>query len=433
MASPLSRRRVLTGLAAAGLAPAALARRAAAAPATLKIAQWAHFVPEFDTWFDKKFTREWGEKNGVQVIVDHYSLGELRARALTEVAARHGHDLFGFFDGAPSFEDHVHPLNDVVTECERRFGKLVPIAHRSTFNPRTQRYFAFSDAWAPDPIHYRTDWWGEAGVRPDTWDLVREGARRIKEKHGVIAGFGLAPEPDSNMVLRGLLWAFGAAEQDEAGRVTLDSRGTVEAIKLMTAIYRESMNGDVFMWDPSSNNRAFVWGRASIIQNAISAMRTAEKQHPDLARRAALAPTPAGPGARLAAPHLLHSYVIWKFAEKPDLARRFLIDLVASHESAFAASEAYNLPSFSRAVPDLAKKLASDRDAGARYALLADAATWTVNPGHPGYLSAAIEEAAQRSILPRMFARAARGEVSPEDAARQADAEMKKIFARWAR
>jgi multiple sugar transport system substrate-binding protein len=433
MASPLSRRRVLTGLAAAGLAPVARARPARAVPVTLKIAQWSHFVPEFDAWFDKKFTREWGEKNGVQVIVDHYSLSELRARAQTEVAARHGHDLFAFYDGAPSFEEHVLPLNDVVADCERRFGKLAPIVHRSTFNPRTQRYFAFSDAWAPDPIHYRTDWWGEAGVRPESWDLVREGARRIKEKHGMIAGFGLAPEPDSNMVLRGLLWSFGAAEQDEAGRVTLDSGGTVEAIKLMTAIYRESMNGDVFMWDPSSNNRAFVWGRASIIQNAISAMRTAEKQNPDLARRAALGAPPAGPATRLAAPHFLHSYVIWKFAESAELARRFLVDLVAGYEAAFAASEAYNLPSFSRAVPDLARRLASDRDAGGRYALLADAGTWTVNPGHPGYLTAPIEEVTQRSILPRMFARAARGEASPEDAARQADAEMKRIFARWAR
>jgi multiple sugar transport system substrate-binding protein len=433
MASPLSRRRVLAGLAAAGLAPVVRARRAAAAPVTLKIAQWSHFVPEFDAWFDKKFTREWGEKNGVQVIVDHFSLGELRSRALAEVATRQGHDLFAFYDGAPSVEDHVLPLNDVVADCERRFGKLVPIAHRSTYNPRTQRYFAFSDAWAPDPVHYRTDWWGEVGVRPDRWDLVREGARRIKERHGIIAGFGLAPEPDSNMMLRGLLWSFGAAEQDESGRVTLDSRPTVEALKLMSAIYRESMNGDVFMWDPSSNNRAFVWGRASIIQNAISAMRTAEKQNPDLARRAALGPPPAGPVARLAAPHFLHSYVIWKFAENAELARRFLVDLVAGYEAAFAASEAYNLPSFSRAVPDLTRKLASDRDAGSRYALLADAGTWTTNPGHPGYLTAPIEETVQRSIVPRMFARAARGEASPEDAARQADAEMKRIFARWTR
>src|SRR5204863_367557 len=89
---------------------------------------------------------------------------------------------------------------------------------------------------------------------------------------------------------------------------------------------------DVFVWDASSNNRAFVWGRASIIQNAISASRQAEKQSPTVARNSALARPAAGPVARLMAPNGVHSYVIWKFAESPDLARRFLLDLTASYD-----------------------------------------------------------------------------------------------------
>ena len=42
------------------------------------------------------------------------------------------------------------------------------------------------------PLHYRTDWWGEVGIRPDTWESVRDGARKIREKLGIPAGFGLA-------------------------------------------------------------------------------------------------------------------------------------------------------------------------------------------------------------------------------------------------
>ena len=37
---------------------------------TLRMITWSHFVPAYDQWFDK-FAREWGEKNGVKVLVDH--------------------------------------------------------------------------------------------------------------------------------------------------------------------------------------------------------------------------------------------------------------------------------------------------------------------------------------------------------------------------
>src|SRR3990172_8139734 len=67
--------------AAAGVGPTIWVRQARAKSDTLKIGQWAHFVPTFDAWFDKKFTKEWGEKNGVKVVVDHISINDIRARA----------------------------------------------------------------------------------------------------------------------------------------------------------------------------------------------------------------------------------------------------------------------------------------------------------------------------------------------------------------
>jgi multiple sugar transport system substrate-binding protein len=331
----------------------------------------------------------------------------------------------------------------VVTECERRFGRLPGFVQKGTFSPRTKQYFAVPESWAAAPLHYRSDLWGETGAKPDTWELVREGARKIREKRAIPAGFGLSPEPDSNMTLRGLLWAFGAAEQDEAGQLAINSPATVEAVKLMATIYRESMTADVFMWDAASNNRAFVWGQASIIQNAISAVRSMEMSNPELAKQVVLAPPAAGPAARLAAAHVLHCYVIWKFSDKAELAKRFVIDLVAAADDGFRASEFYNLPCFPQSVPGLSARLKAGKGGPARkavpaqpndrYALLADADRWTVSPGHPGYLTPAIDETLQRGVIPAMFARAARGEQSPEASVRAAEAEMRRIFARWPR
>ncbi|MBI3457525.1 MAG: extracellular solute-binding protein [Candidatus Rokubacteria bacterium] len=432
----MTRRSLLRTAATAALAPLAptvFARRAHGKGGTLRICQWTHFIPAFDEWFDDKFARDWGEKNGVRVVVEHVSVNDLRARARVEVAARKGHDLFGFLDPPAAYEDHVVPLNDVVSECERRFGKLVQLVRRTTYNPSTKRYFAFCDTWVANPLHYRTDWWDDAGVKPETWDRVREGARKIKAKHGAPAGFGLAPELDSNMMLRGLLWSYGASEQDEAGNVTVNSKATVEAIKLMTAIFQESMTPEVFMWDPSSNNRFYVYGRGSIIQNGISALRTAEQQNPDVAKKTALAPAAAGPKARLTSAHVVPCYVVWKFAENPERAEKFLVDLVASYDEVFRMSRFYNFPAFPKSVSDLRGKLAADKQNPRAYLVLADAEQWSASPGHPGYTTAAMSEVFDRFVIPRMFARAARGEQSPGASARQAELEMKRIFARWAR
>src|ERR671922_1721127 len=60
----------------------------------LTIIQWIHFVPAYDVWFDGTWAKQWGEKNDVQVKVDHILNTLLPARAAAEVAAKNGHDLF---------------------------------------------------------------------------------------------------------------------------------------------------------------------------------------------------------------------------------------------------------------------------------------------------------------------------------------------------
>jgi hypothetical protein len=90
---PVTRRRLLTGagagLAVAGLTPG-LSRpfvaNAFAQSKTLTIVQWSHFVPAFDTWFDK-FAHDWGTKNGIQVTVDHIPEQNIPARAAGEGGA----------------------------------------------------------------------------------------------------------------------------------------------------------------------------------------------------------------------------------------------------------------------------------------------------------------------------------------------------------
>jgi len=247
-------------------------------------------------------------------------------------------------------------------------------------------------------------------------------------------GLGLSQEVDSNMALRALLWSFGGAEQDADGRVALNSPNTIEALEFARALYRETETPEVFTWDPSSNNRMMLAGRASFVCNAISVTRTAERENPDLARRIGLTPALEGPVRRIAAEHVMNCYVIWKFARNVDGAKQFLVDLVGEFASVFRESEFYNFPCYPTTVPDLGEQLANDPKADPRgkYAVLAGVLDWATNIGYPGYATAAMDEVFNTYVLPTLFARVARGEQAPQEALEIAQRELERIFKKWA-
>ena len=435
-----TRRALLAGGAAAlatAFSTACGARPRRAKKKTLRILQWSHFVPRYDRWFDGLYVKEWGARHGVEVVVDHMTATEVAARGASEAAAGKGHDLFLFQSPPAAYTAHAVDLTDVVQAVEKKHGPMLPLARRSTFDPTTNKYYAFSDTYVADPGNYRIDLWRDAGhpEGPSSWEDLRVGGAKIKASTGIPVGIGLAQETDSNMALRALLWSFGGAEQDERGRVALKSKETLEALRFARALYREAMTPEVFTWDPSSNNRMILSGRGSFILNAISVTRTAEKENPDIARKIGLVPALAGPVRRLTCEHVMNCYVVWKFAENVDAAKQFLIDLADNLPSVFTESEFYNLPCFPTTIPDLSDRLAADpkADPPGKYRVLATAVDWSTNVGFPGFATPAIDEIFNTYLLPTLFARVARDEVSPEDALTAAEAQARRVFDRWER
>ncbi|HEX4606557.1 MAG TPA: extracellular solute-binding protein, partial [Candidatus Angelobacter sp.] len=306
---------------------------------------------------------------------------------------------------------------------------------KSTFNPKTKKYFAFSDSYAPDPGNWHKDWWTEAGYPngPDTWEDLRVGAKKIRDKSGIPCGIGFSQELDTSMAMRALLWSFGGAEQDEAGNVTINSKNTIEALKFAKAFYTETETPIVFTWTPPSNNQAMLGGQVSYVANAISITRQAEREKNPLNSKIMICRALKGPVRRIAAEHVMNCYVVWDFAENKDGAQQFLIDYIDAFHDGFVAGQFYNFPCFPTTVPNLKQEIAKDdrADPANKYAVLGDVLDWATNVGYPGYATAAIDEAFKTWVIPTMFAKVARGESSPEDAAKAAEAEYKRIFDRW--
>jgi len=419
----------------AGLGPSFLfPERALAQQKTLKILQWSHFVPAFDTWFDGIFAKQWGQKHDTNVIVDHITARNVNTRAAAEASAHKGHDLFLFQFSPADYENQVVDLSDVHQEIEKKHGKVIPMARRSTFNPKTNKYFALSDSYVPFPGNYRQDLWAEAGYPngPQTYEDLRAGAKKIRDKSGQPCGIGLSQDNDTTSAMHAILWSFGGAEQDENGNVTINSRHTVEALKFVRALYQETETPEVFTWDETSNNRAMLGGRISYTMNAISITRAAEKDNPEMSRKIMLSPALQGPVRKLSPANVANHYVIWKFAENQEGAKQFLVELIDNFGEAFKASEFYNFPCFPDTVSDLQKQLAADAKAspGDKYKMLSNVLDWTTNIGFPGYSTAAISESVSAFVLNTMFAKVARGDETPEDAVRAAETEYRRIFAR---
>jgi multiple sugar transport system substrate-binding protein len=420
-------------LALAGLAALIHTSRASAQPKTLKILQWSHFVPSYNEWFDKQFSKEWGDRHDTRVIVDHLSMAEIRSRAAAEVAAQKGHDLFMFLASPAVYETQVIDHNEIIQEIERKHGKMVDLTHKSIYNPKTKKYFGVSDNWVPHLGNYRKDLWDMIGMFPDSWEDVRVGGAKIKRQFGNPVGIGLSQELDSSMAMRAIMYAFGSHEQNEEGQLTINTKETLEAVKFVHALYKETMTPEVFTWDVSSNNRFMLAGKGSFAMDAIAIARSAERDVPEMAKKIQLSETPAGPVRRMGFAHVMGVYVIWKFAENQEGAKQFLIDLIDNYRTAFLESEFYNFPSFPQSVPDLQELIAKDPkgEPPDKYKLLGEFMHNATNVGYPGYSSAAIDEVFNTFVIPTMFAKAARDELSPEEAVKAAEREMRRIFAKW--
>ena len=403
----------------------------------LKIMQWAHFVPAYDQWLDNTYVKQWGEKNDVQVTVDHINNALLPASAASEVSAQKGHDLFQFLFPPSALEKQTLAMNDVVQEITKKLGKMTDVAFKSSYNPKTKRYYGVADNYVPDPIQYRKSFWFNAWIAPNTWDNVRKASAALK-KAGHPVGLGMSNELDSNMMLMSLLYCYGAALQDANGNPSINSKGTIEALKVMKEIYQNGESDEVFAWTAASNNQAFLAGRLSLAVNAISIARSAEASgNTALSDDTWLAPLPRGSVRALGNEHVMGVFFIWKFAQNTEAAKKYIIDQQLGYRDHFLKSQFYNFPAWTNAVkggfPAMNRLAAADthKPRGKYTILTTIARRYTTNVGYPGYANAAIGDVFSQGLIPQMFAQVAQGKMTPEDAARSMQGQFRSIFAKW--
>ena len=370
-------------------------------------------------------------------------LTELRARADTEVATQQGHDLFAFPESPAAYEAHVTPLTDVVTECERRFGTPPRLRPQGHVQPTTQAVLRLPRELGP-ALRSTTgsDLWGDAGIKPDTWELVREGARKIREKRGIPAGFGLVararqqhdpPRPPLGIRRR-------RAGRGGPGRHQLpgDDRGGQADGDDLPGVHDP---GRVHVGRGLEQSRLPVGPGVDHPERRSRPSGAWRRATPSSPRRRSSRPRPRGPPrawrrrtcSTATCSGSSPTRSSWPSASWSTSWRRPTTGSARASSTICRASPGRCTTSPRSSAPPRRARPGSRRPAqpGDRYALLAEADRWSALPGHPGHVTPAIDETLQRGIIPLMFARAARGEQTPEASVRAAEAEMRRIFARW--
>src|SRR5690349_23137928 len=154
------------GLAGSSLATMLAARQAPAQikGSNLRILTWSHFIPAYDTWFDK-FAREWGEKNGVKVRVDHIPHLDIPARMAAEFAAGAGHDII--YNGSSIltrlYYKNLVDLSDVADAAGKKYGGWIYPA-RSLVEVEG-RWYGLPIFYILAPMLYRKDLFDQSNLK----------------------------------------------------------------------------------------------------------------------------------------------------------------------------------------------------------------------------------------------------------------------------
>jgi multiple sugar transport system substrate-binding protein len=419
-----------TGVAGASLLTMLQARQAPAQikGTSLRILQWSHFVPAYDTWFDE-FVKKWGDQTGVKVRVDRIPHLELPPRFAAEFAAGSGHDLIYFVGTILTalYHKNLVDLSDVTERIGKKFGGWIPAA--LPISVVDGRWYAVPDFYIVAPMLWRRDLFEQERLAPpDTWEQARVAARTLKAK-GHPTGIAFSHCNDANLFLRAILFSHGAREADETGQnILIDSREMREGLKFLKAMFDEGMSPEVFSWDDASDNRFLASGVACWIHDAISAYRSTEDTNPKVFQNTAVALEPQGlPGKRVSIANP-NAYAIWKFAKNIPAAKEFLLHLADNWKESMVGSRGYNMPFFRDAYHKPMPVIGTDP----KLQVLQDFPDIVAFAGYPGPFTPPVQEIVASFIFPDMCTKVARGQ-SPDEAIKWAAGEYRRVYSKYRR
>lgn len=239
--------------------------------ASLHMIRPAKFIDPDEVWW-KKNTEEFTKKTGVDVKVDFLSWEDLRPQLAVIANTGAGADLFVSFGADPHiYADKLVEMTDLADYLGAKYGGWYPLALLYGRKWNTKNWLALPIGGGTGPVLYRKSWVNEVGYNEIPNDLEKfldlcQKMQKSGHPFGMSLGHALG---DANGFSEWLLWTHNAFVVDEKGKVALDSKETIAALKYATELQKTMIPGTL-TWNDVGNNQAYQSGAIGMTFNGVS-------------------------------------------------------------------------------------------------------------------------------------------------------------------
>ncbi|WP_428491982.1 ABC transporter substrate-binding protein [Rhodopila sp.] len=239
--------------------------------AKLRVLRPAKFIDPDEVYW-RANTKKYTEATGVPVRVDFLSWEDIRPQTAVVANTGAGPDIvLGFSSDPQIYASKINDMTDLADYLGAKYGGWQELAVLYGTKWKTKNWISIPVGGGAGPTVYRQSWVKQAGYDkiPDDLDgflALCQGLHKIGHPAGFALGHALG---DANGYASWLLWSHNAMLVDENGKVALDSKETIAALKYATELQKTLVSGTL-SWNDSGNNKAFAAGDIGLTFNGVS-------------------------------------------------------------------------------------------------------------------------------------------------------------------
>jgi multiple sugar transport system substrate-binding protein len=239
--------------------------------AELRILRPAKFIDP-DEVFWRANTKKYTEATGIPVRVDFISWEDIRPQTAVVANTGAGPDVVVGFSSDPQiYASKIADMTDLADYLGAKYGGWQELARLYGTKWKTNDWISIPIGGGAGPTVYRQSWVKEVGY--DKIPEDHEGFLTLCQKlqkaghpFGMSLGHALG---DANGFASWLLWSHNAMLVDENGKIALDSKETITALKYASELQKTQVSGNL-SWNDSGNNKAYAAGDIGLTFNGVS-------------------------------------------------------------------------------------------------------------------------------------------------------------------
>lgn len=395
--------------------------------ASLRLIRPARFVEPDEVIF-RANAAKFAQATGVEMKVDFVGWEDIRQQTAVSSNTGAGPDIvLGWAEDPHVYADKVIELSDVAEYLGKRYGGWSFLGEKYGKKQGSNNWIGIPFGGSTGPIIYRKSALKEAGfdgIPNDFNEFLKicQALKKINKPSGFALGNAVG---DGNGFANWLVWGHGGYLVDEEGKVAINSKQTIDALKYLKDLYATFIPGTL-SWGDVSNNRAYAANEIWLSANGVS-LYFALKNDPAtraIAEDTDHAPLPSGLVGKTPASSLILNAMIFKHTKFPNAAKAFLTFMMESEQydpwlTGCLGYWSHTLRSYGKsAVWDSDPKLAVYRNG-------TENQFWS---GYKGPISHAAGAVAAEYIMVQMCASVAAGQATPEEAVREAERRSKRYY-----